>query len=308
MTGRIEAIRMRTALAGLALALLGAAMLFISPSGTALADTNRQKCAYNGAVSVLGATTNQGLVSDCAALLKAKKTLQGSGGRELNWSGKVPIGQWDGVTLGGSPPRVTQLWLDGRDSSGKLKGKIPKQLGNLSELTYLVLYYNELSGTIPKQLGNLPNLRYLELNSNNLTGRIPPQLGNLSNLEGVNLGGNRLTGKIPKQLGKLSNLRTLILYHNQLSGQIPKSLGKLSSLRRLLIRTNRLTGEIPKELGELPELRVLELYLNNLTGCVPASLKDIDYFGHTTMYGPIEGLSGWTHNGVAYVKLPWCSD
>lgn len=316
MPRRIKARWMRTALAGLALALLGAAMLFALPDGVASADSAKVRCSRDGAVGVLGATTNHGLVSDCAALLSAKKALQGKGGRQLNWAGDVPISQWDGVTLAGSPSRVTRVWLDGRDSSGKLKGKIPKQLGKLSELTYLTLYYNELSGEIPKQLGMLSNLRYLLLGSNNLTGSIPPQLGKLSKLESLDLGGNRLTGKIPKSLGKLSNVQKLTLYHNELSGDIPKQLGKLSNLRELFLRNNRLTGEIPSELGNLRKLEAMEIYLNYLTGCVPRPLKDIDYFGHTYMYkdnpdrlSARELVDKHKKGEIPYPfhKLPWCS-
>ena len=277
MTNRIEALRMRTVLAGLALALLGAVALFVSPSGAAFADTNQEKCANNGAVE--DAANNPGLVSDCAVLLKAKKKLEGKDGRKLNWSRKVHMNEWEGVTLNGYPLRVTKLELDGRGSSGKLKGKIPKQLGNLSELKYLVLYYNELGGKIPPQLGKLSKLEHLSLHSNNLTDSIPPQLGRLSKLEGMDLGGNNLTGKIPNKLGKLSSLRTLILYHNSLSGEIPNQLRKLSDLEFLLLRKNQFTGSIPKWLGELPNLSAsdLEIHLNKFSGCVPKSLSESPY-------------------------------
>ncbi len=293
MTRRIEATRMRTVLAGLTLALIGALTLFISPDGVAFADTNREKCASDGAVA--DAANNPGLVSDCATLLDSKKVLQGKGkdGRKLNWSSSLPMSQWEGVGIGdfygfggvnhsGLPNRVTDLDLNSRSSeagSKKLRGKIPKRLADLSELRELDLFDNELRG------------------------RIRPQLGNLTELIALDLEGNNLTGKIPKGLGDLSNLKYLIISHNQLSGKIPKSLGKLTDLEVLFLRTNRLTGEIPKSLGELPKLRKLELYKNKLTGCVPVSLKNIEYFGHTAMYDhdnpPPPGY--WSYS------LPWCS-
>ena len=258
---------------GLALALLGVVTLFIPPDGVAFADTRLEKCAKDGAVSE--AANNPGLVSDCAALLKAGKKLEGKGGRKLDWSSDVPMSRWEGVTLDGWPVRVTKLQLDGRGSSGKLKGEIPKQLGNLSELEWLLLHFNELGGEIPPQLGKLSNLEHLSLLGNNLTGNIPPQLGRLSKLEGLDLGGNNLTGKIPNKLGKLSSLRALYLYHNNLTGKIPKQLSKLSNLDTLILRQNQLTGPIPDWLGELPNLSEsqLEIHLNTFSGCVPKSLS-----------------------------------
>ena len=277
MTRRSEAIRIRTVLVGLALALLVAMTLFIPPSGVAFADTKLEKCSKDGAVSE--AANNPGLVSDCVALLKARKKLEGKGGRKLDWSSDVPMSRWEGVTLDGWPLRVTKIQLDGRGSSGKLKGEIPKQLGNLSELEWLLLYYNELGGQIPPQLAKLSNLEHLSLLSNDLTGSIPPQLGRLSKLEGLDLGGNNLTGKIPNKLGKLSNLRALYLYHNNLSGKIPEQLSKLSNLEILMLRQNQLTGPIPEWLGELPNLSAsrLEIQLNTFSGCVPESLSGSPY-------------------------------
>ena len=283
MTNRIEAIRMRTALSGLALALLGAVALFVSPFGsdTAEADSLWTKCVRDGAAGVLGVAhdNSRGLVADCVALLKAKKTLQGKDGRQLNWSRKVHMNEWEGVTLSGSPLRVTMIELSGYDLTDKLTGKIPKQLGNLSELEYLVLSYNELSGEIPPQLGNLSKLEHLTLVSNFLTGSIPPQLSRLSKLESLDLGGNILTGKIPAKLGKLSNLKQLQLAHNKLSGELPKQLRKLSNLEFLLLRKNQLTGAIPKWLGKLPNLNAssLELHQNKFSGCVPKSLSESPY-------------------------------
>ena len=344
MTHRIEAIRIRTVLAGLALALLGMVMFIISPvgGGAAEAASTEEKCAKAVKKTeakhawLLGPGSslynNPGLIADCVALLDAKDAL--SGGARLNWSANTPITLWKGVDLAevnsgdASQARVTQLILTGRKlrgripnelgelselkrltlSDNRLSGKIPKRLSNLSNLTSLNLSNNQMSGNIPKQLSELSNLEYLVLSGNNLTGRIPPQLGNLSKLLFLDLHDNQLTGNIPPRLGKLSSLEDMYLHGNQLSGKIPKQLGRLSKLESLLLRNNQLTGKIPSELGELPKLRLLELYLNRLNGCVPVSLRNIEHFAHTTMYGPIKGIPGWKRKGVKYARLPWCSE
>ena len=67
---------------------------------------------------------------------------------------------WYGVHCDGGA--VFGLNFDGN----RLAGSIPRELGNLSNLTYLVLQGNQLSGTIPVELGNLDGLTILELNDN----------------------------------------------------------------------------------------------------------------------------------------------
>ncbi|MEM6602407.1 MAG: hypothetical protein AAF649_13590, partial [Verrucomicrobiota bacterium] len=98
-----------------------------------------------------------------------------------------------------------------------LSGTIPPELGNLSNLKWLVLPWNELTGVIPSTLGNLSNLKWLYLNDNQLTGVIPPEFDNLSGLEGLYLDHNELSGAIPSALGHLSNLEGVYLSHNHYS-------------------------------------------------------------------------------------------
>jgi hypothetical protein len=45
--------------------------------------------------------------------------------------------------------------------SNNITGKIPEELGNLTNLVSLDLYLNYLSGNIPSTLGNLKKLRFL---------------------------------------------------------------------------------------------------------------------------------------------------
>ena len=92
--------------------------------------------------------TNEGLASDCEALLAARDTLAGTA--SLNWSADTPITEWNGVALGEASGRVTEILLVGMG----LNGRIPKELGGLSNLTGLLsLADNGLTGEIPPELG-----------------------------------------------------------------------------------------------------------------------------------------------------------
>ena len=130
-----------------------------------------------------------------------------------NWLTDAPLGDWYGVETDASG-RVVRLDLSGtwagRIHHG-LSGPIPSELGNLSNLTDLSLWLNDLTGPIPPELGNLTLLQHLDLAINDLSGPIPPELGNLTSLWWLNLRSNDLSGPIPPELANLSNPGMAIL-------------------------------------------------------------------------------------------------
>ena len=134
--------------------------------GVVVTVTSDYECV-NGAVAD---TTNTGLVADCEALLAARDTLGGES--TLTWSEDTPITEWYGVTLGGTPPRVTGLDLEGED----LEGTIPAVLEALAKMEQLDLRSNMLTGPIPEGLESLVNLRELRLSGNQLIGCVPAGL------------------------------------------------------------------------------------------------------------------------------------
>ena len=252
----------------------GVGLTFCNDTATSGTTSDPAWCIH--IIPVEGVDINPGLLSDCEALLAARDKL--AGGVYLNWgvdNWGVDIGpgfegelSWIGVSVGGTPLRVTGLSLRGI----YLQGEIPSEIGKLTNLEYIDLYDNQLTGEIPAELGNLSNLKRLDLGSNYLTGEIPSELGNLSNLKRLNLGSNQLTGSIPSELGNLSSLDYLDLCGNLLVGEIPIEIGKLIDLEELLLCVNILTGEIPAELGKLTNLKNLDLYLNFLTGQIPVEI------------------------------------
>ena len=146
------------------------------------------------------------------------------------------------------------------------------------------LQTNRLTGPIPPGLGNLVNLTYLVLSGNNLTGPIPPELGNLTRLTTLGLN-NDLTGPIPPELGNLTSLTTLVLANNDLTGPIPPELGNLASLTSLELQQNELTGPIPEGLVQIDGLGTF-LFDANADLCAPGTT---DFF---TWLKRIENVSG----------------
>ena len=189
------------------------------------------------------------LARDCAILLSIRTTLAGDS-EKLDWSEDTPISEWNGVVPRGQPPRVVAVNL----TTAGLSGRIPPELGDLSELRSLHLYGNELSG------------------------EVPPELGRLTMLETLDLGDNELTGVIPPELGRLAALVSLDLSFNQLTGPLPAQIGDLKQLEWLVIADNELTGDISPTLAGLTDLNYLSIYGNRLSGCIPDTLRDVDGF------------------------------
>ena len=229
----------------------------------------QDKCSSGTVVS--DPLINPGLVSDCWVLLASRDALIGDGQDYLNWAIDGRIENWSGITVGGSPVRVTELRLSGHD----LEGEIPVALSELSALQALDLRYNFLSGTIPVELTGLTHLRELNLRQNRLGGDIPVELASLSGLEVLSLGSNDLQGKIPLELAHLYNLRVLDLGGNGLRGKIPVELAQLSNLQELELNHNDLAGQIPLELTRLSNLQVLNLASNELNGEIPTELVNL---------------------------------
>ncbi len=161
---------------------------------------------------------NSGLRADCDVLLAARDVLAGEA--RLNWNEGLPVGLWQGVTLGGSPERVTKLELPALG----LNGRIPAALGRLSELVRLSLRHNQLAGPVPSELAELTNLEELALSFNALSGPVPPELGKLSQLRELWLKYNRLSGPVPSELQELDRLTILRITGNDLHRPLPPGL------------------------------------------------------------------------------------
>ena len=120
-------------------------------------------------------TNNAGLVEDCERLIGLRDVLAGSAA--LNWDVRTAITGWQGVTISGTPQRVTELNLAGLGLNGELSGL----LGELDALTELRLNANALTGRIPSKLTTLTDLTHLYLAGNSFAGCLPPDLRDVAN-------------------------------------------------------------------------------------------------------------------------------
>ena len=143
--------------------------------GDVVVTTAFQVATCENGTAVANPATDTALVEDCAALLAMRDALAGTA--TLNWAAGTPMSSWEGVTVAGTPQRVTKLNL----ASSSLTGELPRRLGDLTALTQLRLNGNQLTGHVPWALTQLPSLTHLYLAGNPLTGCIPPALRTVTN-------------------------------------------------------------------------------------------------------------------------------
>ena len=171
-----------------------------------------------------------------------------------------------------------------------MTGKIPQDLGDLSNLEWLDISGNYLSGEIPPELGNLHRLKELYLRDNDFSGCIPEGLRNVQSnnfaAAGLEFCSESLTATLEETISEREALVALyeatgganwVENNNWMSdaplgewhGVTTDDRGRVITLS---LQENELTGEIPPELGDLSNLESLRLRDNRLSGEIPAEL------------------------------------
>ncbi|KAF3779585.1 putative leucine-rich repeat receptor-like protein kinase [Nymphaea thermarum] len=272
------------------------------------------------------------------------------------------VAPWEGVGCTGS--RVTSLKLSSMGLEGNgisdiasltelqvldlssnrgLTGPIPPGIGNLANLTILILAVCNFTGPIPAELGNLEKLTFLALNNNKLTGQIPPSFGKLSNVYWLDFADNMLSGTLPISSGNTPGLDMLLKtkhFHfnrNQLSGTVPESLFSskmilihldlsnnsfdasvapswfttIQPLTTLVLEFGKLEGEVPQGLFSLPLLQRVRLKRNQFNGTFSMGTSistQLQYVG--LEYNQISDATTGESNRNVTVRLvgnPYCS-
>ncbi|MCD7456735.1 hypothetical protein HAX54_032925 [Datura stramonium] len=164
--------------------------------------------------------------------------------------------------------------LEGRTC--KLKGIIPEEIGNLTGVSKMDLFNNELTGNIPNTVQGMLNLQEIYLDRNKIEGIIPDAICNLKNLGALSLSENQFSGSVPPCLGNVTSLRKLNLAYNRLNWSLPEILGSLQDLMEFNVSSNLLSGQIPLEIGNLRAIILIDLSKNDFLGKIPSTLGGLD--------------------------------
>ncbi|KAK8665702.1 hypothetical protein V6N13_005864 [Hibiscus sabdariffa] len=228
-------------------------------------------------------------------LLGFKNSLNFSLSEKLvKWNQGTDCCSWDGITCDTSG-RVIGLDLSYQFLSGEfnnsnslfrlqhlqtlnladntdLGGQLPESIGNVGQLTRIVLWNCKFTGPIPKTLEKLTQLIYLDFSSNSFSGPIPITLEKLTQLIHLDFSHNNFFGPIPKTLEKLTQLIHLDFSYNSFSGPLP-SFTSLRNLKELILYGNQLNGSIlSTNWSSFPNLVSLDLRRNSFSGTVPRTL------------------------------------
>ncbi|KAB1227493.1 hypothetical protein CJ030_MR1G010281 [Morella rubra] len=153
-----------------------------------------------------------------------------------------------------------------------IRGSIPPNISNLSNLFLLSLHRNALAGPIPNTMERLQKLQLLDLQSNKLEGPMLSNLCRLKSLYYLSLNSNKLSGRIPPCISNLTSLRHLYLAFNQLSSVVPLSFWSLTNIEQVDLSLNFLSGSLSIDIGEMKALNILDLSINQLAGEIPTTI------------------------------------
>ncbi|KAJ0794568.1 putative non-specific serine/threonine protein kinase [Helianthus annuus] len=183
--------------------------------------------------------------------------------------------------------------------NNRLFGRIPKFLGELSNIRILLLGKNEFSGNIPKQLCQLTNASLLDLFGNFLSGSIPGCLQNINrpsyqaftDVDQFSGASSSYSYRNPRNSWfsmidhpyEVSGIQDEVLFTTKTLSYAYKG-NVLDIMSGLDLSFNKLIGYIPEELGLLTGIHVLNLSHNKLTGPIPA-----DYQKFNVSYNNLSG-------------------
>ena len=145
-----------------------------------------------------------------------------------------------------------------------LTGRLPDNIGNMTELRLLCLGGNNLTGQIPRSISRLTKLYYLDLG--NTPGVMRGHLSDLFSifaLQFLSVSGVKLIGEMPSMLP--ANLTNLVLPGNSISGKFPQKIHESNKLQALNLANNQLTGDIPGQLFLLPNIDMIDLSQNKFS-------------------------------------------
>ena len=208
-------------------------------------------------------------INDSLALVSLYQSTDGANWH-ISWNLNISYRHWFGVRTN-AQGCVTEIRLE----RNNLRGNLPDELVNLSELDSIDLSENRINGFLPTAWEDMERLRFLDLSENEIRGTIPYAFTGIATLRYIDFSENNLDGFIPSGISALGNLEVLRLNDNGFFGDLPAEFEDLPRLRIFEARENRLTGAIPEEWGQIRTLEKIDLAYNLLYGELPTSLTDL---------------------------------
>jgi len=206
-------------------------------------------------------------VKDSLALVALYNACDGPNWRrKTNWL-TGPLNSWEAVKV--EKGRVVELTFCNWPESDGLKGQLPAEISNLTEIRQLLLTNNQLTGTLSDSWVSLTKLERVWLNLNKLSGSLPESWSSLVNLKHIWINTNQFSGLLPQSWAKLVNLELLNLAENNLSGTLPTSWSSMVNMADLSINANKLTGTLPGSWSSMVKLDNLSLRDNQFSGTLP---------------------------------------
>jgi Leucine-rich repeat (LRR) protein/GTPase SAR1 family protein len=168
--------------------------------------------------------------------------------------------------------------------------ELPKEIGQLINLTSLKLHNCFGLKELPKEIGQLINLTSLYLPDCGKLEELPKEIGQLINLTSLDLSECGELEELPKEIGQLINLTSLDLSECGELEELPKEIGQLINLTSLNLSCCCELKELPKEIWQLINLTSLDL-----SYCCEELPKEIGQLINLTSlklynYGPLEEL------------------
>lgn len=157
-------------------------------------------------------------------------------------------------------PKLERLRLKARDVAGALSIlQLPGRCCQLRSLQILSLFRCYKLYKLPKELGNMTNLVCLCLRSCHGLRALPASLCKLQCLEFLDMSSCDRVVELPEKLGQLNALKELCLKSCYGLRNLPESLGNLSNLKMLDLHKCLELRQLPRTFGQLVALKKLDL-------------------------------------------------
>lgn len=120
-----------------------------------------------------------------------------------NFTSKFP------QNIGNSPVSVAVL------AYNNFQGCLPPSISKMSKtLNEIILEDSGLKGCLPSEIGELTQLNVLDVSYNDLSGPLPESMGEMKNLEQLNVAFNMFSGSIPESICSLPKLENFTYSSN----------------------------------------------------------------------------------------------